>query len=332
MKGKITAGLRKGPLSSALARYDWRTCRADSGGTMRRIWVLSLVCLLANVGCQATPAQQRSLGPLTATRLPTVTRATKAAWFTAGRLPVVGTQHANREPLREAVRRYMAGRPGRAGVMISDLRTGAAFGYRQRNHFATASVIKVNILAGLLLERQDEHRGLTGSERALAERMIRFSDNEAANVMYSLVGGGHGLNRVNRRLGVRHTVPVRREWGVSLTCAADQVGLLRALVTPASPLSSPNRQYVLRLMSEVSPNQAWGISAATHVGDRFSIKDGWVPLSDEDEGWAVNSIGLIRAPGHDFLLAVLSDDQPSLDEGIKTVEQLSRLATSALRG
>jgi beta-lactamase class A len=298
---------------------------------MRRIFVLCLVCLLANVGCQATQAQQGvSLGPLTATRLNTVTRLTTFAWFTAAR-PVVGARPADREPLRAAVRRYMAARPGRAGVMISDLRTGTAFGYRQHNHFATASVIKVNILAGLLLERQDDHRVLTGPERALAERMIRFSDNDAANIMYSLVGGEDGLKRVNRRLGVQHTFPVRREWGVSRTCPADQVRLLRALVTPASPLSPPNRQYVLRLMSEVSPNQAWGISAGTHVGDRFSIKDGWVPLSDEHEGWAVNSIGRIRTPGHDFLLAVLSADQPSMDEGIKTVEQLSRLATSALR-
>jgi beta-lactamase class A len=298
---------------------------------MRRICVLSLVCLLANVGCQAAPAQQGSfLGPLTATRLITVTRLATVAWFTAAR-PVAGARPAEREPLREAVRRYMAARPGRAGVMISDLRTGAAFGYRQHNHFATASVIKVNILAGLLLERQDDHHDLTGSERALAERMIRFSDNEAANIMYSLVGGEDGLKRVNRRLGVRHTFPVRREWGVSRTCPADQVRLLRALVTPASPLSPPNRQYVLRLMSEVSPNQAWGISAGTLVGDRFSIKDGWVPLSDEHEGWAVNSIGRIRAPGHDFLLAVLSAEQPSMDEGIKTVEHLSRLTTSALR-
>ncbi|WP_443041746.1 hypothetical protein [Streptomyces sp. B21-097] len=56
--------------------------------------------------------------------------------------------------------------------------------YGQDALYDTATIIKVDILAALLLQAQDAGRHPTTHERALAEPMIRNSDNAGAN--------GHG--------------------------------------------------------------------------------------------------------------------------------------------
>ncbi|WP_165495207.1 serine hydrolase [Actinomadura roseirufa] len=234
--------------------------------------------------------------------------------------------------LRTAVRGYLRGRPGRAGVMATDLRTGLSFGENERGRFVTASIMKVDILAGLLLQRQGTGRGLSGGERELATRMITESDNVAADALYAESGYGPGVALANRSLGLRRTTPYARSWGSSITTPADQVSLLRSLATSRSPLGAPGREYVLSLMGSVLEEQAWGVSAAARPGERVALKNGWTPLRHQGVGWAVNSIGRVTGPGHDFLLAVCSGDTPTMGSGITTVEHLAEMVTSAMRG
>lgn len=81
--------------------------------------------------------------------------------------------------------------------------------------------------------------------------------------MWSAIGGGAGLAAANRKLGLRSTRPgPGGAWGSTTTSAADQVRLLNALISPRSPLTARHRRYVLSLMSDVTPEQAWGVSAA----------------------------------------------------------------------
>ncbi|WP_371128091.1 hypothetical protein [Streptomyces sp. 2131.1] len=55
--------------------------------------------------------------------------------------------------------------------------------------YATASIVKVDILAALLLRAQDEGRALTADERSRAAAMIEKSDNDSATVLLAAVGG-----------------------------------------------------------------------------------------------------------------------------------------------
>ena len=233
--------------------------------------------------------------------------------------------------LRQNVAGYLAGRPGRAAVMVEDLRTGASFGWSQHSSFMTASIVKVDILAGLLLLRQDQHLGLSDNEQEAAARMIHFSDNKAANTLYREVGMGAGLTLLNRRLGLRETFPYSTSWGSSDTTPADQIRLLHQLTDDSSPLRQAARRYVLRLMSGVTPEQAWGISAAAEDGEMVALKNGWVPLRYQGIGWEINSIGRIIGRSHDFLVAVMTTGNPSRDAGIETTEHLADLVVSALR-
>jgi hypothetical protein len=236
-----------------------------------------------------------------------------------------------RAELDRRVARYLRTRPGRAGLMIVDLSTGIAYGYRPRSRFVAASVSKVNILVGLLLRRQQQHRRLNRVERVLAGRMIRVSDNVAADELYKRAGRRRGLDRINEQFGLRCTRLAPKAWGASLTCPADQVRLLQALATASSPLSEANRQFVLRLMENVSPRQMWGISAVARAGETVALKNGWTPLRYQGTGWAVHSIGRVNGDGHDLLIAAFTTGSGRQGTGIRTAERISRLAVSVLR-
>jgi beta-lactamase class A len=233
--------------------------------------------------------------------------------------------------LRRKVGGYLAHRPGRAGLMVVDARTGASFGWGERSMFVAASIMKVDVLSGLLLERQRAGRGLSPAERSLAARMIRFSDNSAADALYVRAGRGPGITRANRLLGLRQTVPYPTRWGASSTSPADQVRLLRGLATGEGPLNAANRHYVLDLMGSVTAGQDWGVTAAARPGDRVAVKNGWTPLRYQGNGWAVNSIGRIAGHGHDFLVAVCSAGHPTFGTGVATVEHLASLVVGGLR-
>jgi len=199
--------------------------------------------------------------------------------------------------------------------------------------YDTASIVKLDILAALLLHAQDAGRPLTARERALAEPMIEHSDNAAANALWRRIGGAPGLEAANRRLGLRATEggPGHR-WGLTRTTAWDQIRLLRAIFDDPEPgggtpaLHPGSRRYIRTLMSRVAPEQAWGVSAAS--GSATALKNGWLRRSTTGL-WDVNSVGRITAGGHRYLVAVLSDGSATMDEGVAMVERAAKAAVAS---
>jgi hypothetical protein len=117
-------------------------------------------------------------------------------------------------------------------------------------------------------------------------------------------------------------------WGLTTTTAADQVDLLKAFAFPNPVLSSPSRSYGLSLMENVESGQNWGVTGGVPPGVTVALKNGWLPLSTDD--WQVNSIGFVSGDGRDYVLAVLTDDDPTEAYGISTIEGLSSLVFSQL--
>ena len=107
-------------------------------------------------------------------------------------------------------------------------------------------------------------------------------------------------------------------WGLTTTTAADQVTLLDRLAEPneVRSTSASRRRTHCDLMEHVTPSQAWGVSAGVGAGATVALKNGWLPVSS---GWAVNSIGWIHGDGRDYILAVLTADQPTEQTGIATI-------------
>ena len=294
----------------------------------RHIIVLALAAGVTGVGLTAhwvvsnAPAR-RSGVTADATRAITVEQQVTAAKGV--------TRPFDRPALTQAVRAYISTRPGKAGVMVTDLRTGLAFGENEKGRFVTASIIKVDILSSLVLQRQRDYRALTRGQRTLAGRMIRESDNDAADALYSAAGGGSGVKKANKSFGLKSTTPFPGSWGSSLTTPADQVRLLSNLVSAKSPVNASGRAYILGLMGSVLHEQAWGVSAAARPGEKVALKNGWTPVHRQGNGWAVNSIGRVTGRDHDFLIAVCSGDSPTMKAGVTTVEHVAEMVVSTMR-
>jgi hypothetical protein len=225
------------------------------------------------------------------------------------------------------VRRH---RTGTFAAGVIDAATGAVAVYHGGRLFHTASIVKVDILATLLLQHQRAGTPLSQRERVLAAEMIENSDNRAATGLWDAIGRAGGLRKANLSLGLRRTIPGEGPyWGLTSTTVDDQLRLLADLTSRESPLSARSRSYELGLMRHVAADQAWGVTAAATPGTASAVKNGWLPDGSYTT-WVINSIGVIHDDGHEILVAVLSKDQPSESAGIAQAEAAARAVVSAI--
>jgi beta-lactamase class A len=229
---------------------------------------------------------------------------------------------------QRSVRSYLAHRGGNVTAAVYDVTTGATYLYRPIVHERTASIVKLDILATLLHEAETSGHGLSAAETALAEPMIEVSDNDAANQLWSMAGGAEAIRPFDQEIGMGQTSPnADGHFGLTFTTAADQIKLLRQVMLPGGVLDPSARRYEYELMLHVTPSQRWGISAGVPATAAVAIKDGWLPVRD---GWQVNSIGSVVGNGRHYLIAVLTDDDPTWDYGISTIERLSAATWQSL--
>ncbi|MEW2179453.1 serine hydrolase [Streptomyces sp. NPDC005406] len=218
---------------------------------------------------------------------------------------------------------------GAVSVAVLDVGSGARAVYGGTEpSYETASIVKVDILAALLLRAQDEDRVLTAGERAHAVAMIGRSDNESATALLADVGGAAGLDAANERLGLTATTAAKA-WGLTRTTAADQLTLLEAVFGKDADgeLSEDSRTYLRGLMTRIEADQQWGVSAA---GSDWALKNGWMPRSATGL-WNINSIGEVTAGGRTYLVAVLSGGQSTKEAGVALVEAVAKAAVRAVR-
>ncbi|MEE6258671.1 serine hydrolase [Plantactinospora sonchi] len=231
---------------------------------------------------------------------------------------------------RSKIEKYLRDAGDRVTVAVRDQVTGLELTVGKRR-FQTASIVKVDILAALLLHRQEQGKSLTSYERNLARPMIVLSDNNATTSLYQTIGYRAGLTEANKTLGLKETKP-NASWGMTTTTAADQLRLLKTITDPDGPLTEASRKYLLGLMGDVDEAQDWGITAAAGEDATASyVKNGWDTIDIDNGLWQVNSIGRIIEPDRDWLIAVLSDHHASQEKGIKLVERVAKYTLNQLR-
>ncbi|CAL9329357.1 serine hydrolase [Streptomyces coelicoflavus] len=215
----------------------------------------------------------------------------------------------------------------RMSVAMLDVETGAMATYGH-DVFDTASIVKVDILATLLLQAQDQGRRLSTEERAQSAAMIQKSDNESTSALWTRIGSASGLDAANERLGLFQTQGGSGTvWGITQTTAEDQIRLLQSVFGDKSPLSEASRAYIQDLMRHVVGSQTWGVSAAADSGTT-ALKNGWLKRT-QTKKWDVNSIGRIEREGRVYLMAVLLNGCSTQEVGISIVEQASRASATA---
>ncbi|MGP3685773.1 serine hydrolase [Streptomyces sp. IBSNAI002] len=215
----------------------------------------------------------------------------------------------------------------RISVAVLDVESGDSAVF-DGGHYDTASIVKVDILATLLLQARDAGRALTSRERTQATNMIVNSDNTATNALWDTIGGAPGLDAANERLGLTATSAGQNgNWGLTQTTAEDQLTLLNAILGQESLLAKADRDFIEELMENVAAGQDWGVSA---VDSSAALKNGWLPRTATGL-WDINSIGRVQVDGRDCVIAVLSDGNLTQADGIALVEAATQAAASVIQ-
>jgi hypothetical protein len=242
------------------------------------------------------------------------------------------------DPFSSAVDQYLAGRSGTVLAAVYDVRTGQSWRLGDGPAQDEASVVKLDILETLL--SASDGIGLSADNQGLARQMIENSDNDAATSLWYAAGGTAGLAAHDDQAGLTRTTPSPcvvcadfpwPGWGLTTTVPYDQITLLKQLIKPGPLLTSGERQYALSLLENVTPGQAWGVSGGVPVGVTVALKNGWLPLNDDNTDWQVNSEGWVSGDGRDYLISVLTTGNPTEQYGIDTINELSSLIWTELR-
>jgi hypothetical protein len=222
-----------------------------------------------------------------------------------------------------AMRAFLATRSGDITAAAYNVDTQRLFLYRPQAYGDDASIAKVDILATALYAAQEDHTTLSATQQELATAAIEESDNDAAQDLWQDDGGNAGIAAFNAKVGMTQTIlDPEGAWGLYESTARDQIRLLEHLALPNRVLSGASRSYELGLMHDVEVAQDWGVSSGVLAPATVALKNGWLPLG---EGWEINSIGSVTGRYRDYLIAVLTSENPSMGYGVATIAGISQL-------
>lgn len=284
---------------------------------MRRAGLVALLGAVAGVAVPAVPFTPDPVSPAWAAPVAAVQAAPGCA--AADPFP---------PELDGIVGRVWAGH--RITVAVLDLGTGCRYVFRPGERVTTASVLKVELYAGILLRAQREGRWLTPEEAAGAWPMITESANPPASSFFASLGGVAGVNRLSDGFGMTDT-RAASPWGLTVTSAADQIRLLEQVVVGrGGPLAPAYRQALVDAMRSVVASQRWGIGAGVHPTWSLALKNGFA--DSRCCGWRTSSVGWVDPPGQGdgYVAAVLTDGWRSQADGVAVVEWLARLVAAHL--
>jgi beta-lactamase class A len=216
----------------------------------------------------------------------------------------------------------LRGRAGNHAVTVYDTVTEVSCYTDSERQFDSASIVKAIILPALLRWHQETGTPLSSEERDEATLMITQSDNDAATELWNEVGMSRLQHFLNLAKMGETQLDQNGYWGLTQVTAHDEMLLLQLLTLPNSVLSASSRSYQLGLMARVISSQRWGTPAGAPSGVTVHVKNGWLP---DDTGWHINSIGAFTGKNKNYLIAVLTDDNPSEQYGIDTIQAVARV-------
>jgi beta-lactamase class A len=221
------------------------------------------------------------------------------------------------------------------GILITahvhDLRSGCDYTLHPGNRQRTASVFKVMVMAGTLLEAQTEGRPVSEWEMSQMTPMITESTNDPVRALWNNFGGSPWFREQGEIFGLSQTSITAdggSSWGRTTTSAKDQVNLLRqVLLGQWGPLSPESRAVAYDLMTSVVSSQTWGVTAGVPSGWTVAQKNGFA-------GIVINSVGWVDEPGasQGYVVAILSQGWATHAAGIAAVERVNRIIAEVMTG
>ena len=228
----------------------------------------------------------------------------------------------------------VGGDAGRFGVYVRDLNSGREVAYNADQSYIAAStyklplamdVMRLSELGQLSLDERltytsDDYEAGTGviqgdpvgsgyAIRDLVRLAITRSDNIAANMLVRRVGWS-ALHDYMRNLGGATFAAD----GSNVTSPRDMGLYLQRLLDPAY-LNDGSRTYLLDLLSHTEFNDRLprDLPQGVEVAHKIGTYNG-----------AVNDVGIVFAPGHAYIIAVMSRDMWDENQGADDIAAVSR--------
>lgn len=220
---------------------------------------------------------------------------------------------------------YAASRPGVAGIVVRDRETGAVWrNANSKTYIWGCSTPKLAMVVDLLLRNDSGVIRLTAEDRDLMQKMLHSSDDDAATTLWKRYGAEDYATRFPSygMTDMKFTAEHPHTWGWILTTAND---LDRLMTYVLNTLPDIHREYIVREMRTVDPNQQWGVWGAGNAASPGN-KNGWA--DDNDDGsWVMNSVGFV-GPKERFTVSIMNNTkviENGFDVGRETTTKISSI-------
>ena len=255
-------------------------------------------------------------------------------------------------PVSDIYKNYLALREKNGEVWavgLKNLENGKTYGYNCRKVMQTASVIKVFIMGAVYdrvlypaakSQRINYQESYDGELKSLLTAMITVSDNESANRLVEILGGGDfeaGMKIVNnfcQKYGYKDTSLGRKFMetnpsGDNYSSAADCCRILSDIYSGKCVSRKASAQMMKLLKAQ---EQTWKIPAGLPKGFSSANKTGEMP-EGYGPGCIENDIAIIFSPYGDYILSILSNNlNGKNEEADAVITQISSDAAQWAKG
>lgn len=194
----------------------------------------------------------------------------------------------------------------------------------------TESMIKAWIGADYLTRLEASGEPLSDADKALVTKMIRLSDDSAAQTLWLRGGRDAVIQRAIDECGLTATTVYPNWWSKTQITAQDSTTLMTCVLDRAK--TSPLVEWMVGLMRDVDPTNAFGIAEVLSEVDAQAIpavKNGWTAHGLTSQ-WNLNCLAewAPTGTGDQIVLAILT--RYPVEKGQKYGEQLCRDVTRQL--
>jgi hypothetical protein len=215
-------------------------------------------------------------------------------------------------------------------VAVLDRNTGQLITNGNGITIAIASVVKLFIADDLLMQVSTGQTQLSPADRQSFDRMLRQSDDSAAEIFWNRGGGSAIVTRVAARYGLGSTRPPNNgRWFNTISTATDLVRYYDMMMTGAGGLPPEQASVILSNLAASTPMAIDGMMPGGVYPQRFGIPDGlfaepvavkqgWMCCIGSD--WMHLSTGVI-GPDRRYIMAIGSMQAADADTARSTITQ-----------
>ncbi|MET0473571.1 MAG: hypothetical protein ABW001_02930 [Mycobacterium sp.] len=204
-------------------------------------------------------------------------------------------------------------------VLVLDRNTGQMVSNGNSQTIAIASVVKLFIADDLLLQVSKGQTQLSPADHQAFDRMLRQSDDSAAETFWNRGGGSAIVTRVAARYGLTSTRPPNNgRWWNTISTAADLVRYYDMMMSGTGGLPPEQANVIMSNLAASAPMALDGTQPGGVYPQRFGIpeglfaepvavKQGWMCCIGSD--WMHLSTGVI-GPDRRYIM-VIGSMQPA---------------------